>query len=89
MVFRDLPDWIKHGDFDRILLRPRGIFLQIFLNGADWIAALAHELLGIILLIVSSICMGIDWNLSKIGYLILTIVSGALIQGQFYIFLSI
>ncbi|MBQ3583381.1 MAG: ABC-2 family transporter protein [Lachnospiraceae bacterium] len=88
MVFRDLPDWIKHGDFDRILLRPRGIFLQIFLNGADWIAALAHELLGIILLIVSSICMGIDWNLSKIGYLILTIVSGALIQGAIFIFFS-
>ena len=88
MVFRDFPDWIKHGDFDRILLRPRGIFLQIFLNGADWVAALAHGLLGIILLIVSSVSMGINWDIFKVMYLIITIISGTLIQGGIFVFFS-
>lgn len=88
MVFRDFPDWIKHGDFDRILLRPRGIFLQIFLNGADWVAALAHGLLGVFLLIVSSVRIGIDWSVLKIFYLIITILSGTLIQGGIFVFFS-
>lgn len=88
MVFRDLSDWIKHGDFDRILLRPRGIYLQVFLNGADWVAALAHGMLGMVLLILSSVSIGIRWDILKVIYLIVTIFSGTLIQGAIFIFFS-
>ena len=88
MVFRDFGDWIKHGDFDRILLRPRGIFLQIFLNGADWVAALAHGTLGMILLVISSVSLGIKWDMLKVIYLIVTIFSGTFIQGAIFIFFS-
>lgn len=88
MVFRDFPDWIKHGDFDRILLRPRGIFVQLLLNGADWVAALSHGVLGLMLFIVSANGVGIEWKVSNVLYYIITIISGTVIQGAIFVFIS-
>ncbi|MBQ3665687.1 MAG: ABC-2 family transporter protein [Lachnospiraceae bacterium] len=88
MVFRDFPDWIKHGDFDRILLRPRGILVQMILNGADWVAALSHGCISILMFILSANSVGIRWNAGSIFYYLVTMISGTMIQGAIFVFFS-
>lgn len=88
MAFRDFSDWIKHGDFDRVLLRPRGLFTQLLLCGADWVASLAHCALGIILFIISANSVGIVWDAGTVLYYIIAIVSGVVIQGAIFVFFS-
>ncbi|MCQ4022120.1 MULTISPECIES: ABC transporter permease [unclassified Ruminococcus] len=88
MALRDFSDWIKHGDIDRVMLRPRGILTQLVMCGADWLAALGHGTLGIVLFIISANSVGIEWNAVTIIYYIVTIASGVLIQGAVFLFFS-
>lgn len=88
MALRDFSDWIKHGDFDRVMLRPRGLLTQLVLCGADWIAALGHGTLGILLFIFSANKVGIQWNLGMAVYYIVIVISGVLIQGAIFLIFS-
>ncbi len=88
MALRDFSDWIKHGDIDRVMLRPRGILTQLVMCGADWLAALGHGTLGILLFIISANRVGIEWNTVTVVYYIVTIASGVLIQGAVFLFFS-
>jgi len=88
MALRDFSDWIKHGDFDRVMLRPRGLLTQLVLCGADWLAAFGHGTLGILLFILSANNVGITWNAVTITYYIITIAGGVLIQGAIFLFFS-
>ncbi len=88
MALRDFSDWIKHGDIDRVMLRPRGILTQLVLCGADWLAALGHGTLGIVLFILSANNVGVEWNAETILYYIVSIASGVLIQGAVFLFFS-
>lgn len=86
MALRDFYDWIKHGDIDRVMVRPRGILTQFVLCGADWLAALGHGTLGITLFILSVNNVGVEWNAATILYYVISIASGVLIQGAVFLF---
>ncbi len=86
MALRDFSDWIKHGDIDRVMVRPRGILTQFVLCGADWLAALGHGTLGITLFILSVNNVGVEWNAATILYYVISIASGVLIQGAVFLF---
>lgn len=88
MALRDFSDWIKHGDFDRVMLRPRGLLTQLVLCGADWLAALGHGTLGILLFVLSANNVGVEWNVTTVLYYIVTVISGVLIQGAVFLFFS-
>lgn len=88
MALRDFSDWIKHGDFDRVMLRPRGLLTQLVLCGADWLAALGHGTLGILLFILSANKVGIHWDLGMAVYYIVVVISGVLIQGAIFLIFS-
>ncbi len=88
MALRDFGDWIKHGDFDRVMLRPRGLLVQLLSGAADWLAAMGHGTLGILLFILSANKVGIEWNIQTIFYYICTIIGGVLIQGALFLFFS-
>ena len=88
MALRDFQDWIKHGDFDRVMLRPRGLLTQLILCGADWLAVLGHGTLGVLLFLLSANSIGIQWNFVNALYYIITIASGVLIQGAVFLFFS-
>ncbi len=90
-IFADLRDFswvIKEGKLDRLLLRPRGILLQLILNNADVMASMGHGTMGIVLFIVSANRVGIEWNLTTIAYYIAAIIGGILIQGGVFIIFS-
>ena len=90
-IFADLrhfSDMIRGGRFDRLIIRPRGLLIQLILNNADLMASAGHGTLGIILFIVSAGRVGIVWNATTIMYYVGAIIGGILIQGGMFIFFS-
>lgn len=85
---RQFSDTIREGRFDRLLVRPRSLLLQLILNNADLIASVGHGTLGILLFAISAGKVGIHWSFATILYYIAAIVSGVLIQGGIFIIFS-
>ncbi len=85
---RQFSDTIREGRFDRLLVRPRGLLLQLILNNADLIASVGHGTLGILLFVISAGKVGIHWNFFTVLYYIAAIISGILIQGGIFIIFS-
>lgn len=46
---RDFGSTVRSGNFDRFILRPRGLLFQILFVNSDWFAAIGHGGLGITL----------------------------------------
>ncbi|MDE6313458.1 MAG: ABC transporter permease [Lachnospiraceae bacterium] len=91
ILYADLRDFscmIREGRFDLLLLRPRGLLVQLISNNADVIAALGHGTLGILLFVLSAGKVGITWNFSTIIYYLGAVISGVLIQGGIFIIFS-
>ena len=91
MLFADMRDFsqfVRDGKFDRIMVRPQGLMIQLISSHADGTAALGHGCLGIILFVISANKVGIIWNVKNILYYIFTILGGILIQGAVFIFFS-
>ena len=65
---------ILKGDFDRLLLRPRNLLLQIFCEKVDFIK-FSRLIQSIIVLIIAIINVDVIWNVEKIITLIFMLVS--------------
>lgn len=85
---RDFHYNVRNGLFDRFLLRPRGVLFQLIASDADWFAAIGHGSLGIVLFVVSSRMVNIQWSFIHVVYYITSIVGGVLIQASIFIFIA-
>lgn len=85
---RDFGKTVRNGDFDRFMLRPRGLLFQIIFTNADWFAAAGHGGLGIVLFTLSANKVGIVWSVEKIIYYLLAVIGGVLIQGAIFLVLA-
>ncbi|MDP4146426.1 MAG: ABC-2 family transporter protein [Bacillota bacterium] len=85
---RDFSYRIEDGAFDRMIIRPRGVLFQLMSVNSDWIAAMGHGGLGVLLFILSASKVGIVWNLKTVGFYIFTIFGGVLIQGAIFLFFA-
>ena len=85
---RDFGKTVRNGEFDRFILRPRGLLFQLIFTNADWFAAVGHGGLGITLFIISANKVGIVWNLWNAIYYLFTVLGGVLIQGAIFLFLA-
>ena len=85
---RDFGNTVRSGNFDRFILRPRGLLFQIIFVNSDWFAALGHGGLGIVLFLMSAGKVGIQWSLSSVIYYIFTVAGGVLIQGAVFLTLA-
>ena len=74
-VFDEL---IIAGNFDRLLLRPRGILLQVFCEKISFIK-ISRLLQSIVVLIIAIIKVDVSWNLAKVITLILMLASAVII----------
>lgn len=66
---------IKHGDLDRMLVRPVGLHKQIFGSKIEFFK-LGRVLLGIIVLIIALAKLNIAWTVWKVAVLVATLVCG-------------
>lgn len=82
-----LPQMIKDGSFDEVLTKPLNHFLYLisreFNNGY-----VAHVLISTFMIIVCFIQLGISFTLTNVVFLVITIFSGALIQGAGFLLTS-
>ena len=69
---------IINGDFDRLLLRPKNIILQVMCTDADF-TKIARLLQALVILMFSLFKLGIKLNLMKIITLMLMIISAVII----------
>ena len=74
-VFDDL---IVAGSFDRLLLRPRSILLQVFCEKVSFIK-LSRLFQAVIVLLIAIIKVDVAWNVSKIITLIFMLISSVVI----------
>ena len=85
---RDFGGTVRNGGFDRFILRPRGLLLQLIFSNADWFAAIGHGGLGIVLFVISAGNAGITWSAGAVIYYIAVVIGGVLIQGAIFLFLA-
>ncbi len=78
-------EFVKTGNFDRVLLRPRSTVLQ--LAGHEFLLHRVGRLLqGLIVLSWAIYVLDIDWNIGKALLLIFTMVSGVVFFYALFIF---
>lgn len=70
---------VRQGDIDRMLLRPANLWLQIVFSRFP-LMALGDAVLGFGALIVFSITAPIGWTPLRIGYLVLAVLGGGLVE---------
>jgi len=76
--FDEFANLIKHGDLDRLMVRPVNIVYQIFGSKIEF-SKLARVILGLTVCTISIVKLNIAWTISKIVVLILTFVCGCLV----------
>ena len=69
---------IIKGDFDRLLLRPKSIILQVLCSDSDFVK-LSRLIQSIIVLVIALLNLNISWNIYRIITLILMLVSACII----------
>ena len=67
-------DLIIQGDFDRLLLRPKNIILQILCSQIEFIK-MSRLFQSIIIFVIAIINLNINWNIFKLITLLLMILS--------------
>lgn len=69
---------IIEGNFDRLLLRPQNIILQVLCSDSDFVKA-SRLIQAVIVLIIAISHLSIEWNILKILTLILMLISACVI----------
>ena len=75
-------DLIVNGTFDRLLLRPQNILLQVFVNEVSFVKA-SRLIQSIIILVIAIINLEVVWTIDKIFTLIFMLIASV------FVFLSI
>jgi ABC-2 type transport system permease protein len=83
----DLDRVLISGEFDRFLVRPIHPLLQIFTRKLR-VNCFGDLIGGIALLIAAAPRVAIDWTPLTIGFLVLAVIGGALVEGSVQITLS-
>jgi ABC-2 type transport system permease protein len=74
---------VKSGDFDRLLLRPRGTALQVAAQEVQ-LFRLGRLFQGLVVLLWAANSLSVQWNFARIGLLLFAVTSaGALFYGLF------
>ena len=76
--FDEFAKIIKHGDLDRILVRPTGVISQIFGTKIE-LSKLLRATLGLVVAIIALIKLEIQWSITKVVVLVMTFGCGWLV----------
>ena len=83
--FDAFPTMIRRGEFDQILLRPAGVFVQVL--SADFqLRRLGRISQGVVALLLAFSWTSIDWSPVKVAFLFVTLISGMVMFIALFIF---
>jgi ABC-2 type transport system permease protein len=85
---RDFDYLVISGEFDRFMVRPRGLLFQVMMWDADYFAAIGHGLLGIILFAYSASKVNVQWTLVNTTLIMIGIFGAVLIQGAVFLLIA-
>ena len=71
-------DLIIRGDFDRLLLRPKNIILQVLCSDSDFVKS-SRLIQAIIVLVIAVLHLNIKWNIYKVITLLFMLFSSCVI----------
>lgn len=78
---------IRLGDFDRVLLRPVNLFIQVSTRRFA-IMSVGDGVIGICALIGFSLYSPVHWTPLKVGYLLLAVIAGGLVETAIQTFIA-
>ena len=78
IAYQDFNDLIVKGDFDRLLLRPQNILLQVFVNEVSFVK-ISRLIKAIIILIIAVINIDVVWSIDKIITLIFMLFASVIV----------
>ena len=78
-------DMMVAGDFDRILLRPRGVLFQLLCEDTS-LVRIARLLQNVIIIVIAVIKIDVNWDISKVLVLIFMIISSIILCLSIFIF---
>ncbi|MFI6481215.1 ABC transporter permease [Nonomuraea sp. NPDC050663] len=84
MALHNIEFLVREGEFDRYLLRPLNPLVQVLGNRLG-LAQVGDLLVGVTLLVVAGQSTGIQWGPWPVIVCVVAIVSGALIEGAFFL----
>lgn len=87
MPFWDHLNLVANGGLDRMLVRPVHPLLQIMANGLN-LQALGEFLPGLVLFAITCPKAAVEWNLLNLLFLIVVVISGAVIEWAVYLFFA-
>lgn len=80
---------VRRGEFDRVMVRPRGEILQV-LGSRFEITRIGRMIQAIITFIYGIISSGVDWNLARIITVIFMLIGGSLLfSGLFLLYAAL
>jgi ABC-2 type transport system permease protein len=79
---RELEGQVNNGNFDSLLIKPTNPYLYLVSRGFN-LGYIAHVVLSGSVLVWALITLDLHWNWYRILYLILALISGAMIQAGF------
>lgn len=85
---RDFSGLVHSGGFDRFLLRPRPLLMQVCASNADMFAMVGHGGLGFVLFFICAGQIGVVWTAGTILYYVITLISAVIIQASLFLLMS-
>ena len=73
--FDDFANLIKHGELDRLMVRPINVVYQIFLSKMEFYK-IPRSILGFVICGIALANLNISWTIAKVVVLILTFICG-------------
>lgn len=85
LIFLD--EIVKEAQFDRFLVRPFNPLLQL-MTSRFWLGSFGDIIGGVAILAVAVSIVDIDWSPAAVGYLLLAVVGGALLESSLQLALA-
>lgn len=83
-----LPEMIRNGDFDEVLIRPISPFSYLLGRHFNF-GYVSHICLSILMIIICFVKLGVGLTLINIIFLIIMLISGALIQSSLFLYVTV
>jgi ABC-2 type transport system permease protein len=75
---------VREGEFDRYLTRPAGLLTQVITRRSSTMAV-GDLIGGVAVLAVAVGRVPVHWTVPAVGYLVLAVVGGAMVEGAFHV----
>lgn len=82
--FHTFDNMIRMGTFDRVLLRPAGVFVQVLASELE-LRKLGRLMQGLVVMVISWYKLGLELSLMKVGFLAAAVINGTILFSAIFI----